>query len=422
MEKLEALLHYFHVTCKPAVAGMAPMTLARMQANVSVSAADALFLCKTGENVCAALQEATVEYDKQVREFAASRNPPVEVPEADHKWIEFSAVAEKETKAKAKAKAKASGKAKLSHSPILPKVIAYDESGMPLSSQEVKVSTPVSKVPAVAAIPWREWMSSAAAQDLDMAAADMAAVTLVLRSLHCKGRLEDQPIEVSLDLQSGLKAVKVTKDIEEGRLEIPPCAPKSGKIWATSVHPFRVAIRVRDGGDAQQPQRVYYVHPEYKLPEDVTPEETAAVAAKTLVWEWKGDETLHPFWAIKRLSRDALQQLLHKNRAARMSAEFNMEYVERDFNVVTVGQITGDSTSITLTVSVPMLTNTSALQAGDEVLAEVAAKNKCAKRKDTDWKDDRRSAEIAKAKAAKTSAEIAKAKAKAANSLAIQEV
>jgi hypothetical protein len=289
---------------------------------------------------------------------------------------------------------------------------------MPLSSQEVKVSTPVSKVPAVAAIPWREWMSSAAAQDLDVEAADMAAVTLVLRSLHCKGRVEDQPIEVSLDLQSGLKAVKVTEDIEEGRLEIPPCAPKSGKIWATSVHPFRVAIRVRDGGDAQQPQRVYYVHPEYKLPEDVTPEETAAVAAKTLVWEWKGDETLHPFWAIKRLSRDALQQLLHKNRAARMSAEFNMEYVERDFNVVTVGQITGDSVSITLTVSVPMLTNTSALKAGDEVLAEVAAKNKCvAKRKDTTWKDDRRSAGIAKAKAAKTSTAASKA-----NSLAIQEV
>jgi hypothetical protein len=46
MHKLEALLRYFQVTCKPAVAGMPALKWLQLTANVAVSAADAFIMCK----------------------------------------------------------------------------------------------------------------------------------------------------------------------------------------------------------------------------------------------------------------------------------------------------------------------------------------------------------------------------------------
>ena len=58
------------------------------------------------------------------------------------------------------------------------------------------------------------------------------------------------------------------------------------------------------------------MHPEYKMPEESTvpeenkvPEESKeqvndAVTSPVRAWEFKGDETLHPFWAVERLTED----------------------------------------------------------------------------------------------------------------------
>ena len=46
LQKLEAVLHYFQNTCKPAVAGMPPLQLAALSANVHCAAADAFIMCK----------------------------------------------------------------------------------------------------------------------------------------------------------------------------------------------------------------------------------------------------------------------------------------------------------------------------------------------------------------------------------------
>lgn len=400
--KLEALLRYFQVTCEPAVAAMAPMTRAALVANVSTVAAETLVTSKSDANTCQDLLNATLRYFNEVKAHAASQEPPVEVPKAEDKWIDFSAVAEKAPKAKAPQSRKQS----LPEEPrLMPKVIKYDDAGVPLSEQEQR--TQAEKAASFTVIPWEEWLTSAAARDLDAEPADMAAITLVLRSLHCKGQVETQPVEVLLDLQSKQKAVKATRDLSQGTLEIPPCAPRSGKIWATSTHPNRVTIKVRSSGPETGPTRAYYVHPEYKLPEDATTEEMSAVADDTRLWSWKGDETLHPFWAVRRLSRDDKQKTA--------STTFNTETAEKDFNVVTVGQIGEDSISITLTVTVPMLTNSVALKKGDELFMETTAKM-AAKRKITTWKEE--SAAHAKAKAKPQ----AKPKAKSSNALAIVEV
>ena len=46
MSKLEAMLHYFQSTCKPAVAGMPPLRWAQLTANVACAAAEAFIMRK----------------------------------------------------------------------------------------------------------------------------------------------------------------------------------------------------------------------------------------------------------------------------------------------------------------------------------------------------------------------------------------
>ncbi len=51
-------------------------------------------------------------------------------------------------------------------------------------------------------IPWQEWLRSDVAQGLDVTAAAVAAVAMVLRSLHRKGKVDEQGVTVLLDLDS----------------------------------------------------------------------------------------------------------------------------------------------------------------------------------------------------------------------------
>ena len=144
-------------------------------------------------------------------------------------------------------------------------------------------------------------------------------------------------IDVRIDLGNKRKVVYATEDMPLGTLALPPCVPKTSNVYTTSTHPLRVPIVVSEKsavaderpdtkvtkGPVEPRQKTYYVHPEYKLPEDPEcrrPEEGGdteledeaepkeGVASDVCVWEWKGDETLHPFWAVERLSEDELRR------------------------------------------------------------------------------------------------------------------
>ena len=71
----------------------------------------------------------------------------------------------------------------------------------------------------------------------------------------------------------------------------------------------------------------YYVHPEYKVPSDKTPDSAVAEGLKpgVRVWQWSGDESLHPFWAIQRLSADELEK---KNGTDIIRGRFNVTLTE----------------------------------------------------------------------------------------------
>ena len=69
--------------------------------------------------------------------------------------------------------------------------------------------------------PWKEWSRSRAALQLDAKDADLVAATLVLRSLHCNGKIADQPVDVAVNLENKQRAATVTEDVEPEGLELP---------------------------------------------------------------------------------------------------------------------------------------------------------------------------------------------------------
>ena len=51
----------------------------------------------------------------------------------------------------------------------------------------------------------------------------------------------------------------------------------------------------------------YYIHPEINLPKDVTTEEQQLHTPDVRSWEFEGDETMQPFWLVRRLTDSALK-------------------------------------------------------------------------------------------------------------------
>ena len=140
--------------------------------------------------------------------------------------------------------------------------------------------------------------------------------------------------------------------------------PKTSSVLDKSVHPHRVPIVVTEKsavadakpdtrksvkGTCEPKRTVYYVHPEYKMPEGSKDKLDDAVKSNVRAWEFTGDETLHPFWAAERISED--------ERRRTQKGPFNLKFEDKEFSAVTVGASGGGSISGTFTVVVPIMTN-----------------------------------------------------------------
>ena len=92
LNKLEALLHHFHVTCASAVVDMESDTRELLLANVSCVAAEAFITCKRTDHIMNELVLATKKYYDEIRKHAAALAPPMEIPGAEQHWISFDTV------------------------------------------------------------------------------------------------------------------------------------------------------------------------------------------------------------------------------------------------------------------------------------------------------------------------------------------
>lgn len=407
------MLHHFHVTCAPAVAGMESDTRELLMANVSCVAAEAFITCKRPDQITNEIVLATKKYYDEIRKHAAALTPPMEIPEAEQQWISFDTV-------EAQAKASAKGNRKSEPDKLLPKVITFDErTGAPIDAQDTREATKPEQL--LAKIPWQTWLQSPAAQSMDERTAAVAAITLILRSMHHKGNVCEQSVDVFIDMDTNHRTAKAGEDLGPGDLELLPCVPATCKVHVASTHPHRVAILVAerdvDGEDVVSRSKTFYVHPEYKLPLDTTTESAVAdgLDPRARIWEWTGEETLHPFWAIERMSREELQK---KSAAANTRRAFNVVMTTKSYNVVTVGNVKDDSIATTTSVIVPIITNEAAIAAGEELLLESAARPAAHKRKTESWKDD--SARVAKKRGKTPSTQVATPKAKACGGIAAE--
>ena len=85
----------------------------------------------------------------------------------------------------------------------------------------------------------------------------------------------------------------------------------------------------------------------------------------TVEWTWGGDESMHPFWAIRRATPKQISS---------DEAESNMDYREMTYTSVTVGTLesrSGGPVTTTCEVTVPFLTNTADIPSQGELLLAV---------------------------------------------------
>ena len=116
------------------------------------------------------------------------------------------------------------------------------------------------------------------------------------------------------------------------------------------------------------------------MPEESKDKLDDAVASHVRAWEFKGDETLHLFWVVERLTED--------ERRKTQRGAFNLKYEDKEFSAVTVGASVGGSMSVTFIVVVPIMTNAVDVKKGDDLLLQVTSPQSRAKRKARSWKDD----------------------------------
>ena len=181
------------------------------------------------------------------------------------------------------------------------------------------------------------------------------------------------------------KRVRLLADMDARTLELVPNAPKACRLHGVSTHPGRVPIRVHQ----KQPQTTavaatYYMHPEFKLPDDVTTLESHTDALDVRLWRWSGDESMFPFWAIERLSSTELRRRQIKDGPR---LRFSVEHIENDIMVLTVGNVEGKEVAVTYAATVPVVTNAVAVTKGEDLVMEVAATNPMKIRNDIGWKE-----------------------------------
>ena len=416
-KSLEEILYYFHTECKAAVAALLDPSdegnrdpSIKFLGNVDVAAADAFVKASStgGFKYVAterkkAMVVATAKYWQMLKTGVHELKGVV-----NSSFPTFSASLEAEPQTSAVAEVRLTE----------PCVIRYDEDlGLALRRPEerTRVADPQERIK----MPWALWAESEPAGKLPEEKACEAAAHLVLRMLHRQACSCNPPIDVFWDPKENATVVVTTETIAAGHLKLAPCIPKTMKFKDTSEHPERIQIRiVAKQGGAEVSAHDVFIHPEWQAPEDAKVSGQHAVACEHRAWKWTGGESMHPHWAVRRLTRDKLA-------AKAPGANFNMAPIMQGYSIVTVGQRNEDeatSVSNMHTVQVPILTNHEDLAKGVELFWEAASvPKKGVPKSKIGWMEDEK-AKQAKAKTEKQSQQCKRQKIKDDDTKATLEV
>ena len=441
--RLEQLLQYLGHTCKPAVAAMPAKDWVVEHSTMSMLAADAFAKHLAASRGMSARDSSNALEQKlliamrphYLKISAHWEKAQQQVPAPQATWIDFEKVAAAAAAAEEKKRLAEAGQKKRTEEgeSLQPKVLSFTKEGLPQDEQESRAAG-ASKGPAtVVAIPWKAWARSAAAQDLDLEAAHCAALRLVLHSHHVAAASSAWPVGVFFCVETKKRFAKATAAMQEGWLQLFPCAPRARSFPTKSNHPDRVEVQVLQKRPTKHTAATtYYLHPEWKAPEFkkaaaaaaeaggeaavaapgqeavgggaavAAPEQVAdgsAVNFEGYDWQFKGDESCHPFWAVERLTQEELAKRQKEEPALR----FNCGLVPKEYVTTCVGQVHDQSASTTMACTVPHITNTVPLAIGDVLLLQAEPKVKMEKKATVSWQDSARK-EAQPKKKAKTDA------------------
>ena len=251
---LEEVLYYWWKTCAQVLDSLRGSDGHVLRTNATIRAAEvcARHWAQAGQRIQS--EPLTKKLLQATREFWQEL-PEKPAPRPQGKWVDYSAVAEGGPKKEAEEKK--------APPMILPRVLAYDAEGAPLAAQEVReVSAASEKAgPAVAEVPFRQWLNTTLAEDMDVDATYQGAIHTVLHSLHLSEMAQTTDIRVIFNTETKTKHVQASRDIPAGKLRLPPCAPQKLHLQKASVHPHKVAITVtrQAGGFDGEEAQTYYI-------------------------------------------------------------------------------------------------------------------------------------------------------------------
>lgn len=223
-----------------------------------------------------------------------------------------------------------------------------------------------------------------------MAACD--AVVSILFNIHRHPQSRKAHLQVMYDENRKTKRVVASQDIAPGSLTLVPCVPRTNKVSSKSDHPFRVQVIATLKQTEAEEETVLYINPEWRQPETKETTEFQEQNGVEVDWDWKGNETMNPFWAVRRLTQT---QLTQEQKTPTVKG-FNVKLTNKEFSQVTVGSIQGDSMSTTWSITLPVMTNEEAIKKDDELILQHETTSKPEKRKTRTWKSDVREAEAQK--------------------------
>ena len=386
LQKLEELLRLFHSTFMPQLHKMQPQLRIRLLANVDVTATDAFFVTESSKQKVA-VQVIEASLLKATQKFLEPLGVEGYISTDEHSWIDFQKFAESDKAAADAAQETTSSAAS---------VIGFNEETGERLNQQVQFLEAPKESNGRIALPWREWWGQSAS--LGAMAADKDAAVAMLHGLHENFDVVSQKIDVLFEEKHQL--VVTTTNVSAMEIMLPPCVPKQSKVVETTDHPYAVSLteRVIRGSEESvqldQPpllrERVFFLLPEFKSPKRQDD--------KNHGWEWNllnpgwewnqgGEDTMHPFWAVRRMTAQQLARAKVEVATGKPAPRFNCELVMRSISLVCVGAMERHSLNRTRIFEVPFLTNSEEVMEGEELILEVSEKRTDPKTTKRSWRD-----------------------------------
>ena len=105
-------------------------------------------------------------------------------------------------------------------------------------------------------------------------------------------------------------------------------------------------------------------------------------------WLWTQNETMHPFWAVRRLTHKQLSAEAHRAHVdGKMQPRFNCAIKKHMMSCVAVGAVGTEHLNTTRTCQISFLTNSVDVKEGEELVLEVADKKGVETKPKRTWRD-----------------------------------